>query len=294
MPYSCDLMYQIQSLLYKIVAIFAIWFLMRHKREYQSFRYAVLILLLSSLIAYYTIGAVVCRYLKLDLNEVFWFSRLYNVVLSTFFITIVVKFSPISIDTNRLILFPAIAKKTSLYIAIQLFFFILCTIIYINISMHSHHICTNSILSYQISEKHYMAICVYILIDVYAVIGEEMVFRYLAINTLRPVLRSARSLIIVSSGLWMIMHTSLNVDLFIVGMFLAYCYIRTGYLSLCIFFHFVFNISVASQWVYILLSSNKIIDFSPFQYAATIFIILISSYHLCEYLLMCEKSGHTT
>lgn len=288
---SMDIMYDIRSLLYRIIAVFTIWLLVRHKKEDLCFKFNVLISLLACLLVYYIIGSVICRYSHLGVNDFFWFSRLYNVAISTLFITIVFRFSPIGTEKNKLILFPRIAIKSTLYIAIQLFFFIIFAIIYINISRHSNHIFTDSSLLYQIDEGHYVAIIVCILTDLYAVIGEEMVFRYLAINTLRQALGNDMSLVLVSSALWVVMHTSLNFDLFILGIFIAYCYISTGYLSLCIFLHFAFNISVTSQSIYILLSRNTNIGFSHFQYAASVLIILIISYHLCEYLLTPKKSG---
>lgn len=281
-----------ELIIIKAIAILIIFIIIRQKQHYNDFRVSVLFSLLLILVAYYMLGFIVTKYYSFDSNGYFWFSRMYNVVLTTLFIIVILLYSPIRYSQGRILCFPLIKIGSPLYGIIIIYFVILSIFIYHQVGQNPEKILKyNYLILYQINNTHYSALLLYVITELYGVIGEELVFRYFTINTMRSFKLNTSMIIIISSCLWTLMHEPLSINHFFLGLLLAYCYIATGYLSISIFLHFMYNIVATTQSVYIYLLNTEVLKITSLQYASIILVILIAFYHLFEWMLRCKDES---
>jgi membrane protease YdiL (CAAX protease family) len=241
--------------------------------------------LLSVLFVYYSLIMIVTRIHDFTITEYFIFSYMFNIMLATIFVFLVLKYSPLKKESIKSILsFPAIDKKSPLFLWIIILFAYESLSIYLVIERHPEMaIEAQAVMFYTLMKQPFIVTVVTMLIVLYSVIGEELIFRYFVINSLKPVYNE-RLVIVISSVLWMIMHQDIMAGRFIQGVFWSYLYVKTGRILLCIIFHYIYNIAIMTQPFYIHFRNSNAINLTSLQYASIIFISFISVYLLTEFI----------
>lgn len=253
--------------------------------------------MLFALFLYYFLGAILLKKVAFEGYEYFWFTTALDVILTIVYIVAILKYSPIRRDKERIVIFPIVHKRTVLYKMVILFFFLKAIGIYLGVAIIPERVLSEeNLLLYAAINRPFVTIIVFLFITFFSAIGEELVFRYFAIHALLPIF-STRTVIILSALIWALMHRSFSLETIIFGIFLAYFYIRTGYLSICIVLHFLSNIIVGTGSFYVYFTNKDIIHFTPTHYTLALFIALLAMYHLTEFFMKkkpCEALNAAT
>jgi membrane protease YdiL (CAAX protease family) len=211
--------------------------------------------LLSVLFVYYSLIMIVTRIHDFTITEYFIFSYMFNIMLATIFVFLVLKYSPLKKESIKSILsFPVIDKKSPLFLWIIILFAYESLSIYLVIERHPEMaIEAQAVMFYTLMKQPFIVTVVTMLIVLYSVIGEDM-------------------------------HQDIMAGRFIQGVFWSYLYVKTGRILLCIIFHYIYNIAIMTQPFYIHFRNSNAINLTSLQYASIIFISFISVYLLTEFI----------
>ncbi len=264
--------------------------MIKGKPTNEDFSLRDLSTVLSILIVYY---AILCIYYNLAANEyVFYFFIFIHIALTAALISAVVRFTPLKECIKRLLDFPQFKLLSGSYSAIILFFLYTSFTIFISTESLAGRLeelgPADLIMLEAIHNSPLIALPVFILTELFGVVGEEIVCRYFAIGALRQKLGRIY-VIVVSSLIWTLMHWDANPSIFILGLLLGYSYYKTESLSICILLHFLYNLAVLTMPFYLFF--NQTIAFSSFQYVSAVFVLQILLYHAVEMLFV--KTGKT-
>ncbi len=216
-----------------------------------------------------------------------YFYRSIGIVLTIGFIVAVLRYSPLRYSIKDLLVFPRLGRTSLFYIIILLFFVInsFSAFLLVDLFPGTVNYKLNTYIDLiEIKENPLVFIPILILLEIFTIAGEELVFRYFAVNSLKQKLNKL-SVIIISSLLWTLSHGSLSFGIFVVGIFLGHLYYTTESITLCVVLHFIFNLSVLSVYLYVFYKNIGAISVSPFQYAAFLLICQLLIFHISEVII---------
>lgn len=222
-------------------------------------------------------------------NYYFYFYTLIRIVLTLALVAAVLRYSPLKkISIKSLLNFPKFERTSTFYVVILSFIIInsfgAFLIVELFPNMVGQQINTVIFLK-AIDESPFILTPVLVLIEVFAIVGEELVYRYFAINALRQKLKKI-STIIISSLIWSFMHWHASFGVLIAGILIGYFYYETESLSLCVMLHFLFNFSVLSASLYLFYKDIGSLAIPAYQYALALFACQIFLYHLTEIFIV--------
>ena len=248
--------------------------------------FTVFFRLLLLITVYYMIGYIIRKYYPFDTNNLYLFFIIYRDILTTLFIIAILQYSSIRSEWEKVYMFPRINYDSYLYKILFIYFLFISLLTYYQLIYHIDEIIKEQpMMLYFLRNKYYFKISFLIVSELYAILGEELVFRYFAINTLNSFLRNKTLTILICSVVWSLIHDPINIHLFFLGILLGYCYIITGYLSLSIFLHFIYNMIYYIPSIYVYLSKSEIYNISPLLVSLAIFLSMIFLFHLCGMIL---------
>jgi membrane protease YdiL (CAAX protease family) len=190
-------------------------------------------------------------------------------------------------NLREILEFPRFSWRSTFHTT-MLFFFALTSVgAYLMVDFYPMRVQShlgNFIVLKAINENPFLSIPVVILTEIFAITGEELVFRYFAINALKHQLKK-NSAIIISSLIWTFAHWEGNFGIFFLGIFLGYLYYNTGSLSLCIVLHFLFNMGVLTETFYLFYKQMGFLILPVYYYAFVLFVFQLVFYHLAESVL---------
>jgi membrane protease YdiL (CAAX protease family) len=246
----------------------------------DNYRVVNLCKILIVFILHSMLGFVVLKPFSSDLLWYFWASKIYNMFLVFFFYFAVAKYTPILKEYRNIFSFPSVKLKLNIHIAVILFFIYCAISLYTSINISPDKLMQDNMDTWNvISVIPYVSIPLYIMIGFLYVFVEELVFRYFAINALRSYIGN-RMLIFITAILWMFMHTQISLYLLIVGLFLGYIFVNTNNIFICIFLHFLSNITVQTGVIYLYLQNYSSYVFSSIYFVVIILISFIVVYSL--------------
>jgi len=235
------------------------------------------------LFVFNVIRAIALLIFSLNINQYFWLVTIGEFMLTTIFICAVTKYTPNIKLREGLFSIPLAKTNLIQFVMPSVFIFHTCLLIYLSVTMHPDVIIhKQSLVIYlnKIISNPYVFIPLFLVLGFYVAIGEELVFRFFAINALKSIFSNTKSVTIISAIIWTLMHKEFDFNLIIIGVLLGYFYIQTGCLTLCIFMHFFFNVAETSQIFYIYYKNSGEISFSPLQYSIIIFLLFVILYYL--------------
>lgn len=227
--------------------------------------------------------------------------NIYYFILSKLLLTIsliaaVRKFSPSSVSIRNHLLFPPHEKKIKYQFLIILSFTLTslssCLAVEFGGDMVKQQLLHVLILKW-VLETPYTAIPIAILVLAISMVGEEIVNRYFAVNSLKVVL-SKRAVIIISSLIWVLIHGEIDAPIFVFGVLLGYIYYETESLSLCVVLHFIFNCIVLTEPFYILYKEIGILEINVYQYGIVLMLSQILIYKFIETIFRILRNKVTT
>lgn len=251
----------------------------------NEFRLTDLSKTIAILFIYTCIGTLAFRKISTHVNEYFWVIEISRLLVATMLICAVFKYTPLLTQYRVLFTVPITRKDHKLLILIIGYFLFSSFTHYIKVIDHPTEIFSKEggLELYRAIYGSYFFLLFTVALDFYFIVGEELVFRYFAVNALKSNFNN-KQIIIVSSLLWTLMHEGIYLNVFISGLIYAYIYIKTERLFPCVFLHFLFNEAGTSQSFYLYYKSILAITITPLQYGIMLFLVMIVSYYLLEIL----------
>jgi membrane protease YdiL (CAAX protease family) len=204
----------------------------------------------------------------------------YKVVIATLSVTVAVMLSPLLDDFSEIVKFPEFKVRSSDFCLVLLFFVFVGLSVMCGIQMYSEQILAdheNILLLIAVMNKPVLWMPVILLTILLSAIGEELVFRYIAISAIGGRFKKPFA-VAISSAIWTMFHSNISMHLFVVGLFLGYFFLIKNSISLCIFLHFIYNVLIYSQIFYLDLvkKGNPIVNSA--QYFAVMIGLMIITY----------------
>lgn len=250
----------------------------KKKGENQNFKLRDSAKILSIVIPYYFIVMV---FYHANVNSIFTF--IYYIVIRILFsfiiFLLVMKFS--SKKINQIFSFSKLSNKiylTSFYLYTSVMFVLSAYFNYSKSGFYFHKF----IISKSIAQGNLLPILFLIITEIIAVTGEELVFRFFLINSLRQKI-SPKNAVILSSLIWMLTHEQINLTIFILGLFLGYLFIKYNSLLTCITIHFIYSLSLMTLPIY------KFLNLSLVSYFMFLFIFQLLLFIVIEEILSKTK-----
>lgn len=262
------------------------------KTASDDFRLSDLSKISAILLVYYTMSH--CYYKTNDIDLVgFYYYLCIKILLTIAFIVAVMKYAPLRTDMIKLLFFPRFERRSILYFVIVLYFFYTSFFIYRAVEVHYSKVelqLTNVLMLLAINETPFFSMPALILTEIFSVIGEEIVFRYFAINALKNKMGKTW-VILFSSFIFTLLHWDISLGIFILGVLLGYLYFETESLSLCIALHFISNLTVSTEIFYVFYKKIGALTFSAYKYAIAIFLLQVTLFLFIKMIF--NKTGKT-
>ena len=249
----------------------------------DNFKLLNLSKILAILLPYYSILIFYYKVIAADIGS-FYFYTLIRIALTLSFIVAVLRYSPLGSFMQSLLNFPRFKRRSTFYIIILFFFAFTSFGAYLMVDLFPRRVglqLSVFVVFKAIIENLFFSAPISVLTELFSIGGEEIVYRYFAINTLRQKLKK-NSVIIISSLIWTLTHGELSFGIFVLGIFLGYLYYETGSLSLCIVLHFLFNFGVLTEPFFLFYKRIGYIEIPAYQYALSLFAFQILLYHMAE------------
>lgn len=226
------------------------------------------------LLVYYGVIIFYFKFVAFEENH-FPFFLLIRILLTVVFILLVVKYTPFAKDVKNVLYLPRLEQSVLPHLIILSFFLYTSFTVFWAVHFLPQKVDSqlqNFIILKAINEQPFIAVPIAILTEIIAVVGEEIVFRYFAINALKSNL--GKKLAVVTSALiWTLAHGEVSFGIFVLGVLLGYLYYETESLSLCIVLHFIFNIVVGTEIFYLFYKDVGAIALSTSEYAVILFFL---------------------
>jgi hypothetical protein len=125
-------------------------------------------------------------------------------------------------------------------------------------------------------------------IEFISVVGEEIIYRYFAINAFKGRF-SEKATIVITSVIWTLMHGTVSLEIFLAGILLGFVYSKTGSILMSILLHFVYNFVVLTSSFYVFYKEAGMIDLSSFQYATVVMVFQVLCFLIIEIVFKTTK-----